>query len=132
MEEELMKILKEVKEFKEQYMMGDNKSVILEHAAFGSLRTTQRIVKNMKEINVSLEKAFDDEIRSYEDALAKCLDAGATADDDFVHDFTSHYIYNLLGIAANLFALENFTKDKDNLDFLRTKVKECLKYMDRL
>ena len=28
--------------------------------------------------------------------------------------------------------LEDFTNDKDNLDFLRNKVKECLKYMDRI
>lgn len=132
MEEELIKILKEVKEFKEQYLIDTTKDNLLEHAAFQNLRTTQKIVKNMEDNNISLEEAFNGEIRTYEDALAKCLEAGATANDEFMHDFTSHYTYNVLGISANLFALEDFTKDKDNLDFLRTKVKECLKYIDRL
>lgn len=132
MEEELMKILKEVKEFKEQCLMDTTKDTILEHAAFQNLRTTQRIVKTMEEDNKTLEESLNNEIRSYENALAKCLEIGATADDEFMHNFTSHYIYNVLGVTANIFALEDFTKDKDNVEFLRNKVKECLKYMDRI
>ena len=71
-------------------------------------------------------------IRSYDDALAKCLDAGAKADDEFMYEFTVHYLNTILSLVANLFMANDFAKDKDNLAFLKSKVRECLIYIDRL
>lgn len=80
----------------------------------------------------SISEAFDDKIRSYESALARCLDNGATADSEFLSKFTSAYIHEVLGIISNLVSIKGITKDKDNVEFLKEKTKECLKYMDRL
>lgn len=80
----------------------------------------------------TLVEASSEMIRSYDDALAKCLDAGAKADDEFMYDFTVHYLNTILSLVANLFMVDNFAKDKDNLAFLKSKVRECLIYIDRL
>ena len=126
MKEELINMLEELKEELKNDFMGK-----LRHKAAENMVVVSEIIKDMKK-GKSLVEASSDMIRSYDDALAKCLDAGAKADDEFMYDFTVHYLNTILSLVANLFLVEDFAKDKDNLAFLKSKVRECLIYIDRL
>lgn len=131
MEEDLIKLLEDLKKFKEKIGMKEiEEPTEIKTASFVNLKSSYNILDRLDD--KSLDDAFNDEIRSYENALAKCLEAGATADDDFMRDFTTHYASTVLGIMSNLLASEDFVKNKDNVDFTKNKIKECLKYMDRL
>jgi hypothetical protein len=131
MEEDLIKLLEDLKKFKEKIGMKEiEEPTEIKTASFVNLKSSYNILDRLDD--KSLDDAFNDEIRSYENALAKCLEAGATADDDFMRDFTTHYTSTVLGIMSNLLASEDFVKNKDNVDYTKNKIKECLKYMDRL
>lgn len=131
MEEDLIKLLEDLKKFKEKIGMKEiEEPTEIKTASFVNLKSSYNILDRLDD--KSLDDAFNDKIRSYENALAKCLEAGATADDDFMRDFTTHYTSTILGIMSNLLASEDFVKNKDNVDYTKNKIKECLKYMDRL
>lgn len=123
---ELTDMLEELKEDLEYNPIDDIRkksaeSIIITQAILGYLMEGKTIVEASSKC-----------LRSYDDALAKCLDKGAKADDDFMYAFTVNYLCNILGIISNLFLVEDFAKDKDNLAFLKSKVRECLIYIDRL
>lgn len=80
----------------------------------------------------SLVEAYSNVLRSYDDALAKCIEAGAEEDDDFIHKFTIHYVNTLLAIIANLLLMDEITGDKKNIAFIKSKIKESLLYIDKL
>lgn len=126
MKEELINMLEELKE----ELKNDSMDKI-RHKSAENMVVVSEIIKDMKK-GKSLVEASSEMIRSYDDALAKCLDAGAKADDEFMYDFTVHYLNTILSLVANLFLVEDFAKDKDNLAFLKSKVRECLIYIDRL
>ena len=126
MKEELINMLKELKE----ELKNDSMDKI-RHKSAENMVVVSEIIKDMKK-GKSLVEASSEMIRSYDDALAKCLDAGAKADDEFMYEFTVHYLNTILSLVANLFLVEDFAKDKDNLAFLKSKVRECLIYIDRL
>ena len=126
MKEELINMLEELKE----ELKNDSKDKI-RHKSAENMVVVSEIIKDMKK-GKSLVEASSEMIRSYDDALAKCLDAGAKADDEFMYEFTVHYLNTILSLVANLFLVEDFAKDKDNLAFLKSKVRECLIYIDRL
>lgn len=131
MEEDLIKLLEDLKKFKEKIGMKEiEEPTEIKTASFVNLKSSYNILDRLDD--KPLDDAFNDEIRSYENALAKCLEAGATADDDFMRNFTTHYTSTVLGIMSNLLASEDFVKNKDNVDYTKNKIKECLKYMDRL
>lgn len=131
MEEDLIKLLEDVKKLKEKLGMKEiEEPKEIETASFVNLKSSCNILDGLDD--KSLDDAFNDEIRSYENALAKCLEAGATADDDFIRDFTTHYMSTVLGIMSNLLITKEVFEDKDNIDFIKSKIKDCLKYMDRL
>lgn len=123
---ELINALKEVKKDLEDDSLDE-----IRHKVANNLVTTHIIVKDIKD-GKNIVEAVSEMIRSYDDALAKCLEAGAKADDEFMYDFTVHYLNTILSLVANLFLVEDFAKDKDNLAFLKSKVRECLIYIDRL
>lgn len=126
MKEELINMLEELKEKLKNDFMGK-----IRHKSAENMVVVSEIIKDMKK-GKSLVEASSEMIRSYDDALAKCLDAGAKADDEFMYDFTVHYLNTILSLVANLFMVNDFAKDKDNLAFLKSKVRECLIYIDRL
>lgn len=126
MKEELINMLEELKE----ELKNDSMDKI-RHKSAENMVVVSEIIKDMKK-GKSLVEASSEMIRSYDDALAKCLDAGAKADDEFMYEFTVHYLNTILSLVANLFLVEDFAKDKDNLAFLKSKVRECLIYIDRL
>ena len=126
MKEELINMLEELKE----ELKNDSMDKI-GHKSAENMVVVSEIIKDMKK-GKSLVEASSEMIRSYDDALAKCLDAGAKADDEFMYEFTVHYLNTILSLVANLFLVEDFAKDKDNLAFLKSKVRECLIYIDRL
>ena len=126
MKEELINMLEELKE----ELKNDSMDKI-RHKSAENMVVVSEIIKDMKK-GKSLVEASSEMIRSYDDALAKCLDAGAKADDEFMYDFTVHYLNTILSLVANLFLVEDFAKDKDNLAFLKSKLRECLIYIDRL
>lgn len=126
MKEELINMLEELKE----ELKNDSMDKI-RHKSAENMVVVSEIIKDMKK-DKSLVEASSEMIRSYDDALAKCLDAGAKADDEFMYGFTVHYLNTILSLVANLFLVEDFAKDKDNLAFLKSKVRECLIYIDRL
>ena len=126
MKEELINMLEELKE----ELKNDSMDKI-RHKSAENMVVVSEIIKDMKK-SKSLVEASSEMIRSYDDALAKCLDAGAKADDEFMYEFTVHYLNTILSLVANLFLVEDFAKDKDNLAFLKSKVRECLIYIDRL
>ena len=126
MKEELISMLEELKE----ELKNDSMDKI-RHKSAENMVVVSEIIKDMKK-SKSLVEASSEMIRSYDDALAKCLDAGAKADDEFMYEFTVHYLNTILSLVANLFLVEDFAKDKDNLAFLKSKVRECLIYIDRL
>lgn len=126
MKEELINMLEELKE----ELKNDSMDKI-RHKSAENMVVVSEIIKDMKKAK-SLVEASSEMIRSYDDALAKCLDAGAKADDEFMYEFTVHYLNTILSLVANLFLVEDFAKDKDNLAFLKSKVRECLIYIDRL
>lgn len=130
MEEDLIKILEDLKNVKEKLGINSHEDMLIETTSFHSRKTAQNVFKNLK--NNNLEGAFNEEIRSYEDALSKCLEAGATANDEFMHDFTANYISTLLGVFSNLLITKKVFGDKESVDFIKSKIKDCLKYMDRL
>ena len=123
---ELINALKEVKKDLEDDSLDE-----IRHKVANNLVTTHIIVKDIKD-GKNIVEAVSEMIRSYDDALAKCLEAGAKADDDFMYDFTVNYLNTILSLVANLFLVTDFAKDKDNLAFLKSKVRECLIYIDRL
>lgn len=88
------------------------------------------VLEKLKE--KSIVEAVSDIIRSYDDAIAMCLKAGAPDDDDFRYDFTVRYINMLLALIANLCLVKDFVKDKNNLKFIKDKLNECLLYLDRI
>ena len=126
MKEELINMLEELKE----ELKNDSMDKI-RHKSAENMVVVSEIIKDIKK-GKSLVEASSEMIRSYDDALAKCLDAGAKADDEFMYEFTVHYLNTILSLVANLFLVEDFAKDKDNLAFLKSKVRECLIYIDRL
>ena len=126
MKEELINMLEELKE----ELKNDSMDKI-RHKSAENMVVVSEIIKDMKK-SKSLVEASSEMIRSYDDALAKCLDAGAKADDEFMYECTVHYLNTILSLVANLFLVEDFAKDKDNLAFLKSKVRECLIYIDRL
>lgn len=126
MKEELINMLEELKE-----ELKNDSSDKIRHKSAENMVVVSEIIKDMKK-GKSLVEASSEMIRSYDDALAKCLDAGAKADDEFMYEFTVHYLNTILSLVANLFLVEDFAKDKDNLAFLKSKVRECLIYIDRL
>lgn len=91
----------------------------------------ENIIKELEK-GKSIVEASSKNLRSYDDALAKCLDIGAKADDEFMYDFTTQYINTILSLVANLCLVKDFAKDGDNLAFIKSKVRECLIYIDRL
>lgn len=123
---ELINALKEVKKDLEDDSLDE-----IRHKVASNLATTHIIVKDIKD-GKNIVEAVSNMLRSYDDALAKCLEAGAKADDDFMYDFTVNYLNTILSLVANLFLVTDFAKDKDNLAFLKSKVRECLIYIDRL
>ena len=129
MEEDVIKVLEDLKKIKEKLGLNNEDSMAIEMASFNSRKTAHNIVKNPTN---NLEDSFNEEIRSYENALSKCLEAGATANDDFIKDFTAHYISTLLGVFSNLLVLKDILENKDSVDFIKNKIKECLVYIDRL
>lgn len=126
MKEELISMLEELKEELKNDFMDK-----IRHKFAENMVVVSEIIKDMKK-GKSLVEASSEMIRSYDDALAKCLDAGAKANDEFMYEFTVHYLNTILSLVANLFLVEDFAKDKDNLAFLKSKVRECLIYIDRL
>lgn len=130
MKEELEKMLEELKEDLEKKLEDYKLDAVRYNNAEGIV-TTHSILKNMDK-GKSLVEASSDIIRSYDDALAKCLEAGAKADDEFMYVFTTQYLTTILSLVANLFTVKDFAKDKDNLAFLKSKVRECLIYIDIL
>lgn len=127
MKEELLEMLKELKEEleNENTDMDDiRKQIIM------NFMVLKDILKRTKE--KTIVEATSEIIRSYDDSLAKCLEAGAKMDDEFNYAFTTKYINTILSLVANLFLVTDFAKDKDNLAFLKSKVRECLIYIDRL
>ena len=126
MKEELINMLEELKE----ELKNDSMDKI-GHKSAENMVVVSEIIKDMKK-GKSLVEASSEMIRSYDDALAKCWDADAKADDEFMYEFTVHYLNTILSLVANLFLVEDFAKDKDNLAFLKSKVRECLIYIDRL
>ena len=127
MKEELKKMLKELQEELENENTDIDdirKQVIINFIVL------KDILKRTKE--KTIVEATSEIIRSYDDSLAKCLEAGAKMDDAFNYDFTTRYINTILSLVANLFLVTDFAKDKDNLAFLKSKVKESLVYIDRL
>lgn len=126
MKEELISMLEELKEELKNDFMDK-----IRHKSAENMVVVSEIIKDMKK-GKSLVEASSEMIRSYDDALAKCLDAGAKANDEFMYEFTVHYLNTILSLVANLFLVEDFAKDKDNLAFLKSKVRECLIYIDRL
>lgn len=89
------------------------------------------ILDKMEEGN-SLENAFNKVVRPYSDALTMCAQNGRTLDNDFMHEFTTHHVNATLNICANLFIAKGVAKNKDSLDFLKSKIRECLVYIDNL
>jgi len=127
MKEELKKMLKEL----QKELENENTDIddIRKQAAINFIALNY-ILKKTKE--KTIVEATSEVIRSYDDSLAKCLEAGAKMDDDFNYDFTTRYINTILSLVANLFLVTDFAKDKDNLAFLKSKVRESLVYIDRL
>ena len=81
----------------------------------------------------SLVESASDVIRSYDEALSKCLKAGAKIEDkDFLYDFTTNYTNIVLTLVANLLITKDVAKDENNLSFLKGKLKECILYIDKL
>lgn len=80
----------------------------------------------------SLEEAFNKTVRTYDDALTMCAKDGSTLNNAFIHEFTVHHVNAVLGICANLLMSESVTKNKDSIDLLKSKIRECLVYIDNL
>lgn len=128
------------KEIKETItkMLNDLKELLEENTNIDDIR--KQTVVNFGVLTDVLEKlkeksiveAVSDIIRSYDDAIAMCLRAGAPDDDDFRYDFTVRYINMLLALIANLCLVKDFVKDKNNLKFIKEKLNECLLYLDRI
>ena len=80
----------------------------------------------------SIEEATNDVIRNYDEALAKCIEAGAKKDDEsFMYDFNTQYIHAALSLVSNLLLVNDFAKNKDNIEFVKNKINEVLTYIDK-
>ena len=126
MKEELLEMLEELKEELKDSSMDD-----IRHKSAENMIVTQAILEYLKE-GKNIVEASSKIIRSYDDALGKCLDRGAKADDEFMYAFTTTYLSTLLGMIANLCLVKDFAKNRDNIAFIKSKVRECLIYIDRL
>lgn len=128
MKEELIKLLNEMKENLEKEDFNEEK--VTKDAAINTVATI-KILDSMKE-GKTLVEASSSLVRSFDDALSKCLENGAAADDEFMYNFTTNYLNTQLGILSGLFSVKDIAKNRDNLAFLKSKVRECLVYIDRL
>lgn len=126
MKEELINELEKLKAILE-----DSDIETMRKAAARGIALFAEVDDEMKD-GKSVVEATSKYIRSFDEALSKCLEEGATADDEFMYGFTTHYLYTILTLVANLFMKEGFAKNRDNLAFLKSKVRECLVYIDRL
>ena len=81
----------------------------------------------------TLVESANDVIRNYNEALAKCVDAGAKIEDkEFMYDFTATYTNAVLSLVANLLLVKDITKDESNIVFLKSKLEECSECIDKL
>ena len=129
MKEKLLEMLKELKEDLVKQEKYDTDG--LGRTSAINLIAAKAILDQMKE-GKTLVEASSKVVRSYDDALAKCLDEGQKADDEFMYDFTTNYLNSMLGILSCLFVVPEFAKDRENRAFLKSKVREALIYIDRL
>lgn len=103
----------------------------LSRVSASNIAVCNNILEDIKEM--SLVEAVNKYIRSYDESLAYCLEKGASEDDEqFMYDFTTAYLNTILALVSNLFLVDNFAKKSSNRAFLKSKVRECLIYIDRL
>lgn len=126
---ELEEILKELKSAKNDATQ--LKIEELKEATANNLIRAIEVIYAMSK-GKSVVEASNKFIRSYDEALAKCLKTGAEDTDDFRYDFTTYYMNVILSLVANLVFVKDFAKDDKNRAFLKSKIRECLIYIDML
>ena len=94
------------------------------------MKTSLLIINEFKK-GAELDDAFNKYLRSYEVALKKCLEEGATFDKEFQYAFTCSYIYNVLNIISNIVSIDVLRNPK-NKDFVKRKINECLSHLELL
>lgn len=134
-------IIKDLEEILEQLKSTNNKTELkieelTEATAINLVRTIEILYAVKK--GKSLVEASSKFVRSYDDALAQCLKIGAEDNEDFKdnedfrYDFTTQYMNSILSLVANLVFVKDFAKDDKNRAFLKSKIRECLIYIDML
>lgn len=129
MKNELKKMLEEMKNDLDK--RGKYNTEELTKNTASNLITALEILHSVNE-GKSIIEASNEFIRSYDEALALCLKAGANDDEPFRYDFTTYYINTLLSLVANLISIKDFAKDPKNRAFLKSKIRESLIYIDML
>lgn len=131
MENKEKEIIEKLEELKNLLEDEDSNMDYIRQKAAVNLAVLTSILNDLKE-GKHIVEALSEVLRSYDDALAKCLEAGAKADAEFMYDFTTHYLNSILSLAGNLCLVKDFLKDSEHLAFIKSKVRECLIYIDRL
>ena len=96
-----------------------------------NVKCIAKVLSNTKD--KSLAESVNSVMRTYDEALAKCVDAGAkTEDKGFMYDFTTTYTNAVLSLVANLLLVKDITKNESNIVFLKSKLEECSACIDKL
>ena len=127
--EELKKMLQEMSDDianKGKYNTGD----LTKNTAENLIKTIE--ILHAMNNGATIMEATTKFIRAYEEAYGMCLKNGAEDNDEFKYDFTTYYINAILSLVANLISIKDFAKNDRNRAFLKSKIRECLIYIDML